>query len=271
MKKLPLLSVLLLSWAACKEIPPTIGECQTERVVLVEEFTGVRCVNCPIGSEKIQQLIEQYGENKIIAVSIHSGFFSVPYPYSAEDFTTADGGDIDALLGPVTAYPAACINRKLYANESQRPLGVSSWAGYIAAELCAEPLVDVSLTTVFDTTSRRLTASVTVKKNDNTVFSDALGLTVLLTEDGVVSAQLDGHGVDTFYTHRHILRDVLTDYRGATIHNGGSTLADYSQAFQYTLPAGWRADKCHVVAYVHHKGANGKFDVLQAAQHHVIE
>jgi len=40
------------------------------RHVLVEEFTGVQCVNCPQGSQLIENLINTHGE-RLIAVSIH--------------------------------------------------------------------------------------------------------------------------------------------------------------------------------------------------------
>ena len=44
-----------------------------ERSVLLEDFTGQRCVNCPLAADEIAKLHEQYGEDAIIAVSIHSG------------------------------------------------------------------------------------------------------------------------------------------------------------------------------------------------------
>ena len=40
--------------------------------VLLEDFTGQRCVNCPRGSEVIEQLQEAYPE-RLIAVGIHGG------------------------------------------------------------------------------------------------------------------------------------------------------------------------------------------------------
>ena len=43
------------------------------RCVLLEDFTGQRCVNCPRGTEVIEQLQAEYGDSVFIAVGIHSG------------------------------------------------------------------------------------------------------------------------------------------------------------------------------------------------------
>ena len=43
-----------------------------KRVVLLEDVTGQRCINCPLGTEKIEQLLEACPDN-VIAVGIHSG------------------------------------------------------------------------------------------------------------------------------------------------------------------------------------------------------
>ena len=47
------------------------------RVVLIEDFTGQRCKNCPNAADKIEQLKKEYGEENIIAVGIHSGPLAV--------------------------------------------------------------------------------------------------------------------------------------------------------------------------------------------------
>lgn len=43
------------------------------RKVLIEDFTGQKCVNCPKATDEIHVLQETYGEDNIIAVGIHSG------------------------------------------------------------------------------------------------------------------------------------------------------------------------------------------------------
>lgn len=47
------------------------------RNILIEDFTGQNCVNCPKATAVIEQLQQQYGADTIIAVAIHSGYFGV--------------------------------------------------------------------------------------------------------------------------------------------------------------------------------------------------
>ena len=49
---------------------------EVSRAVLIEDFTGQYCVNCPRATEEIERLVEEYGDTTVIAVAIHSGPFS---------------------------------------------------------------------------------------------------------------------------------------------------------------------------------------------------
>lgn len=46
---------------------------QANRAVLIEDFTGQWCPNCPNASDEIESLTQTYGSDKIIAVAIHCG------------------------------------------------------------------------------------------------------------------------------------------------------------------------------------------------------
>ena len=46
------------------------------RNVLIEDFTGQRCVNCPNATDEIEHLQQFYGADTVIAVGIHSGPFA---------------------------------------------------------------------------------------------------------------------------------------------------------------------------------------------------
>jgi len=116
-----------------EEITEPNPNSDSDRVVLIEEFTGVRCANCPAGAELAEQLAKQY-KGQVIIVSIHSGAFSIPYP-DAENFKIDEGIEIENLLGKAAGYPSAAINRTLFDGESRLIIPSTKWSNYIKSEL----------------------------------------------------------------------------------------------------------------------------------------
>ena len=120
-KKILLFSFLTLAISACTEIAPvvpTLGD----RKVLVEEFTGVRCVNCPAGASELDNLRGIYGD-RLVVVSIHTGDFSTPYSDSKFDFRTPEGTALEKNLGAPLGYPTA---ERYRAARRARPLPLSA-------------------------------------------------------------------------------------------------------------------------------------------------
>ena len=73
---------MMLTAIACSEIPEDerlvyVEPPAVNRAVLIEDFTGQRCVNCPNAIIEIEQLEQQYGKENVIAVGIHSGPLAV--------------------------------------------------------------------------------------------------------------------------------------------------------------------------------------------------
>ena len=136
MKKIVYLSLLAVVLGSCTEIPPVVPALG-DRKVLVEEFTGVRCVNCPAGASELENLKGIYGE-RLVIVSIHAGDFSPPFTDSRFDFRTAEGDALEKRLGAPLGYPTAVINRKKFTGQTGLQVGRSQWAGLIAAESNAE-------------------------------------------------------------------------------------------------------------------------------------
>ena len=267
MKKLLFFLLLSISWMACLdknsvEVPALGSGTDSERKVLIEEFTGVRCVNCPDGSAEIQNLLALHGEN-LIAVSIHSGFFSKPYSENKYDFRSADGDAIASLLGEPQSFPSAVVNRKLFSGQNERQLSKQSWAGYIENELAEAPKFNISLESNFNTTGRNLTVKVTVVPLEN--VNEKLNLSVLLTEDDIEDYQITPAGKIPDYKHRHVFRRVLTNDAGG-MDLGSSFVKGQAvvKEFSATIPELWKADDCHIVSFVHRVGAD--LDVLQAAE-----
>jgi len=267
MKKILLLTILSFSLLGCLDkdsvnIPVLGSGTDSERKVLIEEFTGVRCVNCPDGSAEIQNLIALHGDN-LIAISIHSGFFSKPYDENLYDFRTTDGDDIATLLGEPQSFPSAVVNRKLFAGENERQISKQSWAGYIQNELAEVPKFNISMVSDFDEADRSLKVKVTVVPLEN--VNEDLNLSVLFTEDDIEDYQLTPAGKISDYKQKHVFRRVLTnDVGGVSIGSSFSKGQSVEKEFSIVVAGEWKADNCHIVSFVHKNGVD--LDVLQAEQ-----
>ncbi len=75
--RLLLLSPIFLL-SGCDSVAPDnrlieIPAATVRRNVLVEEFTGQKCINCPTAATAIEQLEHTYTADHLIAVGIHGG------------------------------------------------------------------------------------------------------------------------------------------------------------------------------------------------------
>ena len=78
MKKFIFGILIIMSLSRCEEkmvIIPPYEPPTGNKVVLVEDLTGARCPNCPVGSAKLELLEEKYN-HKIVIVGIHGSFFN---------------------------------------------------------------------------------------------------------------------------------------------------------------------------------------------------
>jgi len=273
------LIVLCLSFTAltCAEIPPVVspiinqGECPAvaasavagqQRNVLIEEFTGVRCVNCPAGAQAIEALLSQHGD-RLVAISIHAGFFSPPYPESQFDFRTPAGTQILTLLGEPLGYPTAVVNRRKFPGEFDMQLGQSQWPGFVQQELTLPPKVKLAINRTFNATTRDLTVDVSVLPQE-TIPSGDVRLSVAILEDKIVDYQLTPSGKQADYIHKHVLRGLLTNADGNLLQEPMEAGNRFCKRYTTTIPEAWKAPDCKIVAFVSLGGSSK--EVLQVLQ-----
>lgn len=264
-----LLPLALLFLMACEEIPPVVTPLEGGQVrdtllqnILVEEFTGARCVNCPAGSSELARLQEVYGDQLII-VAIHAGSFARPYPESREDFRTPEGNALLNYLGQPLGYPSAIINRKLYEGEVDLQLSRSLWPLFLEQESGRLATIELSPRVRYDSTSREVVYSI-----DLALLEDNLGpdvrLSIMVVEDQVADIQLTPDGPDEQYVHRHNLRDMLTAATGNTLPDDWEKGETLSRQFTYQLPVAWKHEHVSLVAVVHENGE--RKDVLAVSK-----
>ncbi len=248
--------ILICLLIACTEnepiIPPLGPQELGERKVLIEEFTGVRCPNCPDGAAEIENLKVRFGKN-LIAVSVHSsGSFAIPLPQSAYDFRTDAGDDLLELLGRPLGYPSAVVNRTPPQNTNRLQQGQTAWAGLIQRVLEEAPSVALNLIGQYDDTNRLLKVKVNLLANRS--INTPVALSVMLLENKVIDAQLDFNGLIENYEHNHVLRYMFTPSAGLPLGEKLAISQFIERNFEFVIPPTWVATNCEVVAFAHFNG-----------------
>ncbi len=206
--------------------------------VLIEDFTGQRCVNCPAATDLIRQMQESYGEGNLIAVGIYSGPFGSTVSGRYFPLTTETGNHYYDGLGAST-QPIARIDRGA-------PNDITAtWPTEVYECMQKEATMGLAITNAYDEGARTVGISV-----DATAFSDVDGrLQVWVTEDGIVSRQdLADGSTDNDYVHDHVFRAAVNDIDGEAIHVAGGETE--TRSFSMALDAEWVAENMSVVAFV---------------------
>lgn len=268
---------LLMASACCKEkeivlapyVPPSPNSAAGDRHVLVEELTGVRCTNCPDGARTLLSLQSTVGASKLIILSNHSaGAFSVPYSDSKYDFRSTEAQSMANSVGQAIGFPTASINRAIPTGGTEPYVSAGLWAGLISAQLAKPNVLNMALTTAYDTASRRVEATVTAVPLED--LEGEHRLTVVITQDKIVDPQLDNGVKIKDYVHRHVLRGTLSSPTGDILNQALTAGKKIELKYKITIPQTWEAKNCSIVAFVHRGGSPNK-EVLQATEKHITE
>jgi len=233
---------------------------------LIEEFTGVRCVNCPEGSADLENLLALNPYN-LVVVSIHGGDFAPPFPDSKYDFRTESGNQIVTLLGEPIGYPSAIINRKKFGDDSFHK-GKNEWGSLVSQELQQEPTVNLSMEKSYSSNERALSIDLTILPVEE--IQGDVRLTVMIIENGIIDLQDTLEGKVEDYKHKHVLRTTITNPTGKSVPTSELIVGQpFDLSFSYDLPVEWNADNCSIIAFLHLGGAQN--DVLQAIGADIVE
>ena len=281
MKKFLLSIFALATLTACETVDeadrwtePTPIE--MKKNVLVEDFTGQNCVNCPGAASLLHDLSASSMGEHIVAVSIHGGALAMGVDKSPLGLATEIGEDYNTHFG-VQAWPSGMIDRTNGSGVIGKTADVPSWTAGIVAQLGKELLVDLTANTTFNAETRELHVDVTAVGTEGHSITADMKLTVWLTESGIEGFQKYSDHNDTKYIHNHVLRAALSDPYGdvlATIINTASSERGVHAGYTYTIPAtygrnkwAFNPEKMAVVAFVTDK--NG--EVLQVIDVPVVK
>lgn len=244
------------------------------RTVLVEDYTGFRCPNCPRAAEALHELGCTYGA-RIVPLAVHvSQTFASPENNPdgsfSTDFRTSIGNTYEAAFGTSLFLPNGLVNRTKFNGVYSQLHG--DWAGQVAGILAqpAEALLTISVS--YDEGSRLATANVGLS-----VLTDLTNapyrIVVLLSEDSIVDWQIDNALTPpriSDYVHMHVLRDGFTAAWGDPVNAGAGMAAGFTESkiVTLTLNEAFNAKHCNVVAFIFRDDTK---QVIQAEYRAVIE
>ncbi len=229
-----------------------------KRVTLLEDYTGVKCNNCPAAAEIAQQLQEQYGSH-LVVLGVHP---KTPLQNPAggfPDFRTDDGHEWNTDFN-IGAYPSGLVNR------TGGVLGAAQWTTAVNSYMGAEAPVRLIVKTNYFDSDRTLQISVH-SKFLQTIESNNVRLTICMMEDNIVGKQTTPDGVIEDYNHRHVFRGTADGQTWGRVLNGdGENITvgtNIITNMKFTVSDEYNAENFYIVAFISDYNTD---EVLMAAE-----
>lgn len=237
------------------------GPGENIRKVLLEDFTGQKCPNCPEAAEIAHSLKTIYGE-QLILLTVHAGFYSTPDATGdfTADYRTAEGTELNTFF-EVPAYPMGMVNRTEF--NGSRILLKDSWESAVAMQAELDAAATITITNTYNAGTRRLDCLLESEFLETRVGT--FNICAFITESGIISPQQTEQQVNLTYEHNHVLRGSMNGTWGDAVGEDGQAIAGsvLTNSYSFTLPSGWNADNCTVVAFIYDTESN---EVVQAEE-----
>jgi len=219
-------------------VPIDTGSTEFVKNILIEDFTGHLCKNCPDAARELDAIHDFYG-SKIIGLALHVGTtFGRPYPTDISanpdqkfiyDFRTSEGEELDNFFQvSQNGLPKGMVNRIDYSSLNHRK-DYGQWLAIVSDELDKE----VQLGITINSTVIGNTGDINITTEALTTLTGNYKIVVCLAEDQITNWQKDGDIDDDTYIHKHVLRTILTSTWGEDLSVGGAYI-DNGDVFEHS-------------------------------------
>ena len=229
MKKKLLLSFLLLASFVVLNAQDFVTTEVTKKNVLMEEFTGRKCVNCPVGHIEAKAIEEAY-PGRVWAINLHGGYYSsLDYP----NLNTPICDTLGMYFNP-NMFPSALINR-----QTSNTLSNIQWRAAVDEEIQKTADCNIAGQVAINPLTRVATVTVEVYYTATNQY-DVNYLNVFMLQDSILGSQ-SGSGanpdqvIGDQYCHMHVLRSNVTPFWGdeITTTDEGSFI---TKTYEYQIP-----------------------------------
>lgn len=241
MKKFALLLPLLLFFASCDKVKnPIVGSTTVKgtnfiiksnstvansKKMLLEDFTGQRCPNCPDAAAIIKNnLVPAYGSS-LVVISIHQGGFATPFGTAwPRDYRTTVGDEWGSTGGfGITEWPTGIINRKNY-NSNGLKLPRTKWTSVCPMAMTDPFVVRLDVVSEYDPTVRAL--NLRVKGTFKTAYANKINIVACMVEDSIIGKQTWGGDEIEDYEFEHMFRGTINGKAGDVFTSAAASAGD---------------------------------------------
>jgi len=243
---------------------------QVVKKILLEEFTGHKCPNCPTATKTASDLKDISG-NQLIVIAIHAGFLAEPESSGnfTYDFTCTEGDELFTHYGIGTiGTPQGLVNRM--DKSGSQVIAPGDWNATVSALFPVSQDAQLEISNNYNGTTRVL--NTTVETEFFNQVSGPISLCVYITEDSIVSPQKNNDpgigpvGDILDYVHMHVLRGSMNGTWGENLISGNPVVGQkYTKSYSITLDNAWDDKHCSVVAFVYYELSE---EIIQAEEKH---
>ncbi|MCM1531216.1 MAG: Omp28 family outer membrane lipoprotein [Bacteroides sp.] len=234
----------------------------SKRCVLLEDYTGVRCVNCPNAAAETKVLQANYGSN-LVVVALHPKENGLTAPYGTDEDLRTEEARVYAEYYQIADLPKGMVNRKSGVLDDYR-----TWGGAVlnVLEDTTSDYVDLTASAKLSGTSIQVDISGSFKADYPE--DGEINVIAMVVEDNIQVRQNTSDGINKEYIHNHVLRTVISsDVWGDKVLNAHPAQGDtFSKPYNTTLNEAWKTQDLALVITV--VNASTK-EVLQAAYAHL--
>ena len=243
----------------------------SQKQVLLEDFTGHKCINCPTAAITAHGWIEEFND-RLIIYSIHAGNWAEPAdaPYTA-DFRCETGDELYNYYDTPN-NPSALINRVEYNGNIILYYISGDWEPAVGIEMAKENVIDLKVINEYYTENNAIYIKTyaTFKQQLEGKFK----IVIYIVEDNIISPQrnnnhdLPGAPDDNDwldYNHRNVLRDAVNGTHGTYLSIDGTITEgeEYAAVNFYEINEEWVTANCNIIVYIYDEESQ---EILQVAE-----
>lgn len=226
----------------------------TLKNVLLEDYTGHGCVNCPGAAHEAHNLQENFYHQRLVIIGVHAGYFASTVFFGdlfSYDFNTGAGTTWDNYYQISTTYgnPNGLIDRVEFDNKLV--VGTGNWGSAVEERIQSEFLAKITIENNYNDGTNTLSSTIETEFQKD--LEGSFSLLACVVQDNFISPQKDEDvdgGIDTTYVHNNVLRGSMNGDWGGNISTNPTSGNVVEKSYSINFKDDWVPENCRVVAFV---------------------